>query len=69
VKTIGLIPKVYPLVIEAIEAGVKSGYQRAFKHTEQASQADITEHITDAIVGALCERFHIEEPDTGGLDG
>jgi hypothetical protein len=49
--------RAYPVLIEAVEAGVAIGWNRAFKH-EDAPHADtIREHIEREVLNAICERF------------
>lgn len=56
-----LVPKVYPLLVEAVEVGVRCGYRRAFKHTEHPTEEVIFSALEDAILLEIFERFEIPE--------
>ena len=58
----GLVPRVWPLLTEAVEAGVQRGWNRAHKHTDTPEEARILDEIHTAVMAELCERFHIIEP-------
>ena len=58
-----LAPKVYPLLQEAIEEGVRYGYQRAHKHVERPTQDSIVDEIERAVMGSIFERFDILDPE------
>ena len=57
-----LVPRVWPLLQEAIEAGVAYGWQRAHKHTSRPGEALVKAEIEKAVTDAVCERFHVIEP-------
>lgn len=52
--------KVYPLLCEAIEAGVAYGLTRAHKHTDTPTREQIAEAVEQAMLHELLERFEIE---------
>ena len=39
-------PKTYPILVEAVENGVKYGYHRAHKHNDNPDQDQITDAIS-----------------------
>ena len=55
----GLRVKVYPVLVEAIEAGVAYGWQRSHKHEENPAPFAIQAAIIDAVLNNMCERFDI----------
>lgn len=54
--------RTYPIIDEAVEAGVKYGWNRAHKHVEDPEGEQIIEAIHDAVMGALCEVLVFDEP-------
>lgn len=52
--------KVYPLLVEAIEAGVAYGLNRAHKHTDTPTREQIAEAIEQAVMNEMCERFQFD---------
>lgn len=62
--TVGLTPKVYPLLCTAIEDGVAGGWHRAHKHTDDPTDDDAIETITDYVTNAILEAFDIPDTDT-----
>lgn len=52
--------KTYPLMREAVEAGIAYGWHRAYKHTNTPEPAAIMEAIEEAVMNAICERFEFE---------
>ena len=60
----GLVPRPYPLMEDAVEAGVRTGYRRAHKHVEAPSEDAIRDAIVAEVMTAICERFaFVEDPD------
>ena len=45
----------YAVIAEAVEGGVRLGWNRAHKHMETPGEALIQEHITDAVLLHLTE--------------
>ncbi len=58
-----LRPKAYPVLVDAIESGVRYGYRRAHKHDPKPSEDVIIDHIERAVIGEICERFHMPEEE------
>lgn len=56
-----LIPKVYPLLLDAVESGVRYGWNRAHKHEDNPSEEIVIQRITDSVMTEIFERFEIPE--------
>lgn len=54
-----LVVKVWPVLHEAVEAGVNYGWHRAYKYTETPEPEHIREQIHQAVMTELAERFDI----------
>jgi hypothetical protein len=66
VRERGIYPKVYPLLREAVEVGVRYGWNRAHKHDENPPEVVIQNEIEEAVINEICERFSLvdrEEED------
>ena len=50
-------PKIYTILGQAVEEGVKRGYHRAFKHVECPSEDAVIESIDCAVMGSILEYF------------
>jgi hypothetical protein len=50
-------PKIYTILSQAVEEGVKRGYRRAFKHIESPSEEDVTDSIDSAVMASILEYF------------
>jgi len=50
-------PKVIPLMEMCVETGVRMGIARAFKHTEEPTEAEIYEKISSAVMSEIHEWF------------
>ena len=48
-------PKIYMILSQAVEDGVKRGYRRAFKHVESPSEEDVTDSIDSAVMASILE--------------
>lgn len=61
--------KEYPLLLDAVEVGVASGWRRAFKHREgePAGAEAIREAIREAVITELLERFDLDDAVDPGL--
>lgn len=64
-----MVAKVYPLLEETIEGGIKWGINRVFKHRESHSitheqllEPGIIETILHHVMLEICERFDFPEP-------
>lgn len=56
-----LRPKTYPLLVDAVENGVKYGYHRAHKHNDNPGQDQITDAIINAVINEIFEWFDIDD--------
>lgn len=52
-------PKVYPLMVEAVEAGAAYGWHRAHKHGEP-TDADAIDVISQAVMSEISDRFSFD---------
>jgi hypothetical protein len=55
--------KVYPLMREAVEAGVSYGWLRAHKHVDDPEPDAIKEAVEQAVMNEICERFQFDGDD------
>lgn len=53
-------PKTYPILVDAVENGVKYGYHRAHKHNDNPDREQITDAIISAVLNEICEWFEID---------
>jgi hypothetical protein len=51
----------YRILDNAVDAGIEYGYQRAHKHTDEPSAAQIKRDIHDAIMNELSEVFIFDD--------
>ena len=51
----------YKIVSDAIENGIKYGYRRAHKHTENPSEDTIIEQIHLAVMNDLCDIINFDD--------
>jgi len=56
-----LKPKVYPVLLQAIEEGVLYGYNRAHKHVEKPDDILLVDTIVKCTMEAVLEWFEIED--------
>lgn len=54
-----LVAKVWPLLEDAVEAGIAYGWHRAHKHVETPEPDAIRDAIQAAVMNAIAERFDI----------
>jgi len=54
-KMVKLKMNTYMIIDDAIEAGIRFGYSRAFKHTDKPHEETIVQSIHDSIMNNLCE--------------
>ena len=59
-----LVPRIYPLLVEAVGCGLDSGWSRAHKHDNEPSEHAIKAALQDALVSEILERFDILQPPT-----
>lgn len=50
-------PKIYTILAQAVEDGVKRGYRRAFKHVENPSEEVILDAVETAVMASILEYF------------
>ena len=50
-------PKIRVILEKAIEEGVRHGYSRAYKHTDDPSDGAVIEAIEDAVMSAIDDYF------------
>lgn len=50
-------PKIYTILSQAVEEGVKRGYRRAFKHVESPSEEAVIDSIDSAVMASILEYF------------
>jgi archaeosine-15-forming tRNA-guanine transglycosylase len=56
-------PKIRVILEQAIENGVRRGYQRAFKYVETPSEGAILESLEDCVMSEIHEYFTFDEND------
>jgi len=59
-----LKPKTYPILVEAIENGVRYGYHRSYKHTDNPDPDQVKANIISSVINEIFEWFDIEETST-----
>ena len=57
----GLRVKVYPVLADAVEAGVAYGLRRAYKHTDTPDHEAMIETITREVLNEICDRFEVAD--------
>lgn len=66
-RIVGLVPRVYPLLVEAVEAGAAYGWRRAWKYLDgepdEQISAQVRDRIAQEVIGEILERFAMVEPD------
>jgi len=56
-------PKMYHILSLAVEQGVRDGWHRAHKHTDNPHEDAVKEHIEDAVMSALHDYFVFDEDE------
>lgn len=56
-----LIPKTYPILLQAVEEGVLHGYNRAHKHVEKPDEILLVDIIVRCTMEAILESFDIKD--------
>ena len=56
-------PKLYVILEQAIEEGVRSGWHRAYKHNDKPHEDAVKEFIEDAVMSAIHEYFVFDEDE------
>lgn len=54
-------PRIYPLLEETIEVGIKRGWRLAHKHVEDPTEEAIQDRIQEAVMAQILERFIIDD--------
>jgi hypothetical protein len=55
-----LKPKTYRILTEAVENGVKYGYHRSYKHTDDPDPEQMQDTIVTAVMNEIFEWFDID---------
>ena len=50
-------PKIYTILGEAVEKGVKRGYHRAFKYVESPGEEAVIDSIDSCVMASILEYF------------
>lgn len=58
-------PRIYPLLDDAVDIGVRRGWRLAHKHCENPTETVIQEQIHDAVMSEILERFMIDDDSLG----
>jgi len=56
-------PKMYHILSLAVEQGVRDGWHRAHKHTDNPHEDAVKEYIEDAVMSALHDYFVFDEDE------
>lgn len=56
-------PRTYRILELAVEDGVKYGWHRAHKHSENPSELDIASEIQNAVLNAISEWFVFDDEE------
>ena len=56
-------PKILPVLEMCIDNGLSYGYRRAFKHTDNPTEEQITNQIRESIMHELYEWFDFDKVD------
>ena len=59
----GMRVRAYPVLADAVEAGVRYGWRRAYKYISTPSEDDIREAITQAVLNEICEAFSFDDEE------
>lgn len=60
-----MYPKTYRILSDAVEAGVKYGWRRVFKYTDQPDDESACDQIADAVMSEISEMFDFDDVNTG----
>ena len=60
IESEALVAKVYPLLEDVVERGVRFGYNRAGKHVENPGEENYVEAISESVVNEILEAFEIK---------
>jgi len=56
-------PRTYRILEMAVESGVEYGYNRAYKHTDDPSDEQIKQSISEAVLLEISEWFDVDDED------
>lgn len=59
----GLRVRAYPVLRQAVEAGVAYGWRRAYKYVDNPTESAVRDCIEEAVMGQICEAFEFDEED------
>jgi hypothetical protein len=59
-----LVPKTYPILLQAVEEGVLHGYNRAHKHVDNPDEILLVDMIVKCTMESLLESFDIKDQDS-----
>ena len=59
-----LKPKTYTILTEAVENGVRYGYFRSYKHTDDPDPEQIQDTIVQSVINEILEWFDIDDHST-----
>lgn len=60
-NNINIMWKTYSLIERAVEDGIRYGYKRAHKHTDDPHEEDLKQTILEAIMQELSEIINFDE--------
>ena len=55
-------PRIYVIIRDCVENGIRYGIRRAYKHTDEPSEDLLESEIHSAIMNELDSRFEFEVP-------
>jgi len=58
-----LVPKTYPILLQAIEEGVLHGYNRAHKHVDNPDEILLVDMIVKSTIESILESFDIKSQE------
>ena len=59
-------PKIYTILAQAVEDGVKCGYRRACKYSENPSEEAVIAAVDTAVMASIFEYFTFDDEDFEG---
>ena len=57
-------PKTYKILVEAVEAGTRIGYNRTHKYNDNPSEEEMIRIISDNVINEICEWFSFDGEET-----
>lgn len=58
----------YNLITHCVETGVRLGWNRAHKHSDEPEPQHIRDQIEQAVLNEICEWFDFEEVKTNDIN-